>query len=687
MHRNRFVLALALAILAVALLAPAAAPAMTYDEAIDYLYAKGYPQNVETYLNSLGTSPLGFRLGGTTADDTAARYLARKLRAAGYKNVRLEAVPVDEWAVRGAGVTVGDKEFVCSQFGGVPGTDEDGITAEVVYVGNGTAAEYEGVDVKGKIVLVDSSMDNFWFNFQGAEATKHGAKAVILTSNFSDGTDMDFPSYPWYSIAPDALGANDGEYDMSFVPLIYMSQLDGDWLKEQIDSETTVATFVSHVDIVMADDGGKGYNVVATLPGKKKNGQMVVLNAHHDSHFRAGLDDAGAVVATLAAAKAMKMSGYKPNRTVVFMFDTAEEFGYTNCWYDWSIGAWHFITQRHPDWVGRIAAMYAIELMAAEDSVVDFNTSPELVPWLEKICAGNPGLTPNGYEIVTPQSTWQNGWSFMAAGVPSFEILAGGPDFGELYHTDYENQGVVDWDLTAKMSKLFMRLNRFIDRKQLPYDFVGRADDLVNDHFSADELEAAGVPAAKVAALEKAVKTFRKTSSRFGASAAAINGVRGPASRNPAMLAAAKKVIKGMTALDAWDYTAYPHEQTLWDIQYMDAALEALAADPVDPDAAVEALTNVGINWNGVVFSPSVYRFDLTRHDPDYDRVTWGALGKLINYFDMTPAMAWISDGQYERASASITSMRNADSSDLSRRVVNMTTALTRATTIMKRAM
>ena len=92
-------------------------------------------------------------------------------------------------------------------------------------------------------------MDNFWFNFQGAEATKHGALAVILTSNYSDGTDMDYPSAPWYVVQPDALGANDGEYDMGFVPLIYMSQQDGDWLKAEIDGGFTEATFVSDVDI------------------------------------------------------------------------------------------------------------------------------------------------------------------------------------------------------------------------------------------------------------------------------------------------------------------------------------------------------------------------------------------------------------------------------------------------------
>lgn len=687
MHRRRVLLTLAFAVLAVALLLPAAAEAMTYDQAIDYLYAKGYPQNVETYLNNLGTSPLGFRLGGTEADDMAAMYIAQKLRAAGYANVRLESVPVDEWAVRGAGVTVGDMEFECSQFAGVPGTDEDGITAEVVYVGNGTAAEYEGIDVKGKIVLVDSSMDSFWFSFQGAEATKHGAKAVILTSNFSAGTDMDYPSAPWYVVAPDALGANDGEYDMGFVPLIYMAQQDGDWLKAQIEDGETEATFVSHVDIVMANDGGKGYNVIATLPGKQKNGQMVILNAHHDAHFRAGLDDTGAVVATLAAAKAMKMSGYRPNRTVMFVFDTAEEFGYTDCWYDWSIGAWHFITQRHPEWVGRIAAMWSIELMAAEGATADFNTSPEMAPWLEKVCNDNPDLVPNGYKIKTPQSTWQNGWSFMASGVPSFEISAGGPAYDDMYHSTYENQDKVDWDLTAKMSKLFMRLNRFSDSRQLPYDFVGRADDLANDHFSADELEAAGVPAAEVAALGKAVATFRTTAVEFGASAGAIAGGRGPASRNPAMIATAKKVLKGMTALDAWDYTAYPHEQTLWDIQYMDAALEALTSDPVAPDAAVEALATVGINWNGVAFSPSVYRYDLTRHDPDYSRITWGKLGKLINYFDMTPVMAWIGDGQYDRAIAKIEQMRSVNAADLGTRVVNMTNALTSASDVMVKAM
>jgi len=686
MHHRRFVLALLLALVAAVLLLPVAAQALTYDQAVDQLYAKGYPQNVETYLDSLGTSPLGFRLGGTTADDAAARYLQRKLIAAGYDNVKLEAVPVDEWAVRGASVTVGKHTFTCSQFAGVPGTGDDGVTAEAVYVGNGLAADYAGVDVKGKIVVVDSSMDNFWFNFQGAEATKHGALAVILTSNYSDGTAMDYPSAPWYIVHPDALGANDGEYDMSFVPLIYMSQQDGDWLKTEIAAGPTEATFVSSVDITRAEDGGTGYNVVATLPGKQKNGQMVILDAHHDAHFRAGLDDTGAAVATLAAAKAMKMSGYQPNRTIKFVFDTAEEFGYTDCWYDWSIGAWHMITQRHPDWVGKIAAMWSIELMAAEGATVDINTSPELVPWLDSVCDANTALIPNGYQVETPQSTWQNGWTFMASGVPSFEISAGGPNYDDMYHSTYEAYDKVDWGMTANMTKLFMRLNKFTDGHQLPYDFAGRADDLA-DHFDVDELAAAGVTGGSVTSLGKAIDRFRSTAKKFGASAAAITGKRGPASRNVTMLKAAKKVVKGMTALDAWDYTAYPHEQEMWDNEYLAAALAALDEDPVNVSGANEALTGVALNWNGVVFSPSVYRYDLTRHDPDYYRITWGALGKLINYFDTTPVMAQIEAGKYDQARTAIENMYSTNVYDLNIRVSNMAKALNGASDLMQKAM
>ena len=66
--------------------------------------------------------------------------------------------------------------------------------------------------------------------------------------------------------------------------------------------------------------------------------------------------------------------------------------------------------------------------------------------------------------------------------------------------------------------------------------------------------------------------------------------------------------------------------------------------------------------------------YDLTRHDPDYSRITWGALGKQVNQFQMAPVWALIGDGQYDKAIARIGKFRRADALDLQMRVQNMIT-------------
>ena len=109
------------------------------------------------------------------------------------------------------------------------------------------------------------------------------------------------------------------------------------------------------------------------------------------------------------------MSGYRPNRTIKFVFDTAEEFGYTDCWYDWSIGAWHMITQAPPGLGGqdrrhvehrahgRRRRHRRHQHLAGTRPVARLGVT--IVPTI-------PALIPNGYQVETPQSTWQNGWSF-----------------------------------------------------------------------------------------------------------------------------------------------------------------------------------------------------------------------------------------------------------------------------------
>ncbi len=360
---KRLTIPILLACVALVLLPAAASAAPTYEEAVDQLVADGYTVDIEEYLTALGTDPLlGFRLAGSWAEHDASFFVLDQLEEMGLSDVRLEPVPVDAWDFKGARVLVDDpeaeggvREIVASSFAGVPGSGGE-ITAPLVYVGTGTRQEFDAVgNVTGKLVLCDIELDDIWLNFVGHEATLRGAAGVVMT--YGENT------FPWYAY-PDALGGNDGEYDDDWVSMVYVTWQDGDWLKEQLAAGAVTATMWNDVELTLAEDGGVGFNVVGVLPGSEPDLAPVLLASHVDAHFRAGLDDTGAVANELLTAKAMMMSGAQPRRTIIFLFTCAEEYGYTDCWYDWAIGAWYAITQEHPEWAGKLAMMLNIELMA-----------------------------------------------------------------------------------------------------------------------------------------------------------------------------------------------------------------------------------------------------------------------------------------------------------------------------------
>ena len=300
----------------------------------------------------MGTNPvLGFRWAGTWSDDQAARYLAQEARKAGLKNVHLEPVPVDEFNFIWADVKVGDRQMIASSFAGIRPTSKRGLSGQVVYAKSGTRQDFDalkasGVSVKGKLVLIDADFTNWWCNDPAAEATYRGAKGIVFTYGPPTGS--------YYSYTPDTLGSFDSQFDMKDVSAVYIAKQDGDWLKSQLDAKGVgpVVRMRLIEKVRLADRGGRGYNVVGELPGRVKDGTFVLFDAHHDAHFHSACDDITGCTVNMAIAKAMVMSGYRPKYTMRFMFVTAEEFGYTNSYNDWCIGAWWAITHAHPDWVG-----------------------------------------------------------------------------------------------------------------------------------------------------------------------------------------------------------------------------------------------------------------------------------------------------------------------------------------------
>ena len=258
-------------------------------------------------------------------------------------------------------------------------------------------------------------------------------------------------------------------------------------------------------------------------------------------------------------------------------------------------------------------------------------------------------------------------------GVPSFEVSAGGKDYDLMYHSTYEVQSELDWDYMASIDKFFFRLFKSMDAGALPYDFAARGADLAADRRRrrarrppAWTQSAADKLADQAAQLARKGSGAGATPHRYVKRSAADRGQRAVAARRQAARSrATRRSTRGTTP--ATRTSRRCGTSSTWT-----RPSPSCRPTPWTPRARLEDLINVGVNWYATLFTPSVVNYDLTRHDPDYYRVTWGALGKQINHFDMAPVWALIEAGQYDKAIAKLQKMRAADVTDLRSRVDGM---------------
>jgi Iap family predicted aminopeptidase len=645
----------------------------SFDASVDDLFAKGYPRELETYFCSLGTNPeLGFRWAGTTAERAVSNRVAEEMKAMGLRNVRLEPVPVDVFEFEEASLTVGGRRLTASTVGGVPPTPPEGVTAPVVYVRGGTAADFDAAgDVSGKIVLVDLMLGSWWLTLPALEAAERRAAGIVATSTPDDAK--------YFSGDDAALGSFDGQYDSGAPPWIYIARRDGDWLKSELAAGPVAATLVLKEKVTMAGAGGTGFNVVGEIPGRRGDGQIVLFAAHQDAHFRAGADDTAALVNMLTVARAMKASGYRPASTMVFLATTGEEFGYTDAYYEWIVGAWWAATRTHPDWAGRVRALVNLETMALAGAPLTLRASPELKPWLERLTARSADLLQFGVEILTPVASWNDQWTFTAAGIPSFKMNVQTDAYDAIYHSNLDSPAIVDYAHLARIAKFVFRAAGELDDGPLPYSLTARAEDLAAA-LKADDIGGAGADPGVVSRLNEAVEAFSRAAAAVDAAAPALRG-RDSITANAALLDVEKVLNSGLTAMSPADddATVYPYQPVLRDLRGIASALAALRSAPPDPAAALKALSGVYLTRHGLAFSHPVYRKQIARLDPAFDRVAWGAQGHLPRPLDVVPEHRQIEAGETGRAIASLEPKERSLAAELDARLGRMADLLEKA--------
>jgi Iap family predicted aminopeptidase len=499
------------------------------------------------------------------------------MRDAGLADIVEEPVPVDAWRLRDAYVEVEDgRRFECASFGGVPETGAEGVAGELVFAGRGGRHRLDRLDVAGKVVLVDWEIERLWPYHVGLELGLRGA-AAMLVAPAAGG--------PYYQ-AEDALGTFDGIWHDRGVPCLTIRREDAAQLKTLRDVRVRVVLSAP------LTRGAEAANVVGVLHGRSDAAPSIV-GGHHDGWFRAAFDDASAVAVTLALARGFA-AGPKPQRTIVFVSHTAEEYGIAGSSYDWCYGAWYQVVAEHPDWSRRIGFYLNVEGSGRPERFT-VDTPPELRRWAGRVCrrASSDGLLPHGFALAGP-TTWTEVWPFLAAGIPGINVSTFTKEFDRTeYHTQYDTSDRVDFEYLAQLTEVCGRFLREADAGAADaLDFAARARHLRRS-----------LGLIRHAALDRAIGDLEGAEGRARFTA----------------------VGRGLHGLDARESARYPHEQTAADVVQLERALGAFRTG--DRRRAATALSCVGLNWLCSDLGHEAFRVERSRRGRRAPRACWAMLG------------------------------------------------------------
>jgi Iap family predicted aminopeptidase len=594
---------------------PLLAPLRAFENAVDVAYAEAAIER----LRSFGNNPdLGFRNAGSPAEIAAGDYIASEMEKFGF-TVKKDPVTLDTWEFKHASLRFTDADgrqrtfALAAEMIDFSATDRE---YDLVYVGKGTEADYEGLDVAGKVVLADvNQVEDWWINWPAYQAKVKGAAAMIAGS---------VGGYATYT--EDTLGVQDycGPAD---APALNISASGADALKEalqsgggQIKIRLTVDSSVKY--------GGTAYNIIAELPGSADADTAISFIGHYDAYFRAFDDNSAGVAAMLGIAKALSDSGYKPERTFRFVFHAGEEWGFADSRYDWAAGA-YVETQNHPEFAENTFMAINLDggLIDGSAEGVRLRAPYEFANMFGRMGRSIDGSPLGGLTVSSPLWTWTEGWPYTIAGIPVIDSGLSGSDHEASYHSnsDTAEANHYDRELYAFAHKFYGSLAILLDRTQVrKVDYV----DFFNA-FAASVVYEAGDMGKE---LQQAAETAKAAAAKLNARADGSFTAAQAAAFNKAVNALYKQVQQTLFTIDWNEEVQFAHEYKQRNVDILHAAIAALeASGAADPAADVaDGEMRIGpseyaedITGAAAVLDELLWRIDLNWYAYSFDRETY----------------------------------------------------------------
>ena len=536
----------------------------------------------------------------------------------------------------------GDQEAVEAGTNGpasyqVNGTDGD-LTAKIVDVGMGSAAEYEEAGFEeGDIALaqVDQSAEA-WINIAMKEADAQGAAALVSWANSGYGEAGTFTNNTQDVCCGDRL------------PSVSVSADQAKMIKRAIKNGHDEATL--NVDAEMVDNGGTTYNVCGMIEGKNHD-QKIIVSGHYDKYWYGFQDDCAAMGLVFGVAKALVESGYEPENDIYFVAHGAEEWGVTDSVYDWTTGAWGMVDDK--GMADDVICMLNFELPAFHvDDPLKIACVPEFSNTNAKILKEGIVVTAGDVEIsydTTDTTTMEDGISYREYGTPYFLNGFEGTNFMcDNYHTIADNKDTYDADVfTTNMNWCGAYAIYADNTPAVELDFRTTAN-RIKAGFNADYAKEADVSADDYAAAIKELKTAGKA---LNAKAAEINDAYAQAmadgDKDAAKEARAAGTELNKKSLDAFqkvqdsflkvtDFGSdYGHTLENANVECIDGILAMLEAgegpawgEDGDGYGDMMCVLNAAIDYYFFNYSYEVGEDELNNHTQDYyadkDQAMWG---------------------------------------------------------------
>ncbi len=245
---------------------------------------------------------------------------------------------------------------------------------DLVFAGYGVVApennwnDYEGLDVKGKVVMVMVNDPGFWngdtslfkgktmtyygrWTYKFEEAARQGAKGCLIVHNTKAA------SYP-FSVQQNNFNTsrlqldNRGKDKINCDVIGWITEPSANILFKAAGYDSSLLVKANQPDFKAVPLNlqlstsmkvkaayNKSYNVVGKITGTKRPDEVIIYSAHWDhlgigkpdktgdSIYNGALDNASGTAGLLELARAFKSMKTKPERSIVFLSVTAEEQG------------------------------------------------------------------------------------------------------------------------------------------------------------------------------------------------------------------------------------------------------------------------------------------------------------------------------------------------------------------------